>query len=113
MKVKKRQQLSAITTKRLPSGFHITHRLWTRVKGPIPVRGSAGEIARIKKLGDLIAERKRLRRVKELGRKLEKAISGAARRGYTGTVGGKGSAFDDPRVKVLRRAYFRALRIEA
>ena len=112
--MKKRQQLSAITTKRLPSGFHVTHRLWQRVKGPIHKGPSSVARSReLKRLGDLIAERKRLRRVKELGRKLEKAITDSARRGYTGTVGSKGSAFDDPRVKVLRHAYFRALRIEA
>lgn len=107
-KVKKRQQLSAITTKRLPSGYHIMQRLAERDRR----RGKKPVYERVRSLGEIIAERKRVRRVKELAKKLEKAITNAERRGYTGAVRSKGSCLDDPRVKVLQRAYFKALGVK-
>jgi len=38
-------------------------------------------------------------------KRLQRAMTGADRRGYTGNVGSKGGLFDDPRVKAVKRRY--------
>jgi hypothetical protein len=43
--------------------------------------------------------------LKRVSRNLEHAIEQSSKRGYTGFVSGRGSAFDDPRVKAVMRKY--------
>lgn len=45
------------------------------------------------------------RQLDRVHRHLIQAIKGADKRGYTGMLHSKGSLFDDPRVKVLKRRF--------
>ena len=56
-----------------------------------------------------MSDRQRKARLRTISDKLATAISKANRRGYTAMIGSKGTAFDDPRVKVLHKEYERLL----